>query len=107
MSALVPLHMLSAVACLNSELDGWTLLDVPASEPRAFEHVVHFERGFSSAPLVHVAICGFDVGNQDAARLRVRAVAAHEGGFTIRVETWLNTQVWAVDISWLAVGTAG
>jgi hypothetical protein len=108
MSNLVPLHMLSAVAVLDSSLHGWTLVDVPstATEPREFAVDVAFERPFTAAPIVQVAICGFDVGNQDCARLRVRAADIHPGGFTLRAETWLNTQVWRVDVSWLAVGTA-
>ncbi len=98
--------MLSAVTVLDSSLDGWTLLDVPADEARTFAFPVTFEQPFAAPPLVHVAITGLDVGNQDAARLRLRAVDIGPSGFTIHVETWLNTRVWAVDVSWLAIGTA-
>jgi hypothetical protein len=106
MSDLVPFTLLSAVTVLDSNLDGWTLLDVPAEAPRVFDFTVAFERSFSVAPLVHVAIAGLDVGNHDAARLKVQALDIHPGGFTIRAETWLNTQVWRVDVSWLAIGSA-
>jgi hypothetical protein len=106
MSNLVPLSMLSAVTVLDSNLEGWTLLDVPAEETRAFQYDVTFEQPFAAAPLVNVAISGLDVGNQDAARLRLRAVDIHPGGFSIRAETWLNTRVWSVDVSWLAIGAA-
>jgi hypothetical protein len=106
MADLVPFTMLSAVAVLDSSLPGWTLLDVPADQPRVFLYEVAFERPFVQAPLVHVGVSGFDIGNHDAARLRVSAVDIHADGFTLRVETWLNTQVWRVDVSWLAVGSA-
>jgi len=104
MSNVIPLTVLSAVAVLDNKLEGWTLLEVPATEPRVFSFVVAFERAFSSAPLVHAAIAGFDVENHDSARLRVRAENITPTGFVIRVETWLNTRVWAVEVSWLAIG---
>jgi len=104
MSNVIPLTVLSAVAVLDNKLEGWTLLEVPATEPRVFSFVVAFERAFSSAPLVHAAIAGFDVENHDSARLRVRAENITPTGFVIRVETWLNTRVWGVEVSWLAIG---
>jgi hypothetical protein len=106
MADLLPMTMLSAVAALDSSLEGWTLLDVPAAEPRVFLLEVAFERAFGAVPLVHLAIPGLDVGNHDAARLRISAVDIRPDGFTISAETWLNTQVWHVDVSWLAIGSA-
>ena len=106
MSNVIPLTVLSAVAVLDSKLEGWTLLEVPATEPRVFTYSVTFERAFATAPLVHAAIAGFDVENQDSARLRVRAENITPTGFVISVETWLNTRVWSVDVSWLAIGYA-
>ena len=96
--------MLSSVTVLDSSLEGWTLLDGDASSARVFLFEVRFERAFAASPLVHVAIAGLDVENNDAARLRVRAVDIHSGGFCIHVETWLHTRVWSVDVSWLAIG---
>ena len=96
--------MLSSVAILDSNLEGWTLLDAGPDSSRAFVFKVNFERPFATSPLVHVAIAGFDIENHDAARLRVRAVDIHAGGFGIQVETWLSTRVWSVDVSWLAIG---
>jgi len=106
MSNIVPLSMLSSVAVLDSSLEGWTLLGASADSPRVFLFQVVFERPFAAPPLVHVAIVGLDVENNDAARLRVRAVDIGPGGFCIHVETWLNTRVWSVDVSWLAIGGA-
>jgi hypothetical protein len=98
--------MVSAVTVLDSSLEGWTLLDVPADTPRTFQVDVAFERAFAAPPVVQVGICGLDVGNHDSARLRVRAIDIHPTGFTLRAETWLNTRVWSVDVTWLALGTA-
>ena len=98
--------MLSAVTVLDSSLEGWNLLDVPAEGPRTFQFDVAFERAFAAPPVVQVGICGLDVGNHDSARLRVRAVDINPKGFTLRAETWLNTKVWSVDVTWLALGTA-
>lgn len=104
MSNLVPFSVLSSVAVLDSSLDGWTLLDVPATDMRVFNFSVVFERPFASSPLVHVALVGLDVENTDATRLRLRALDITPNGFTIHLETWLNTRVWGADVSWLAIG---
>lgn len=106
MSNLVPLNVLSAVTILDNQLEGWTLLDVPASEPRSFALEVKFERPFAGTPLVQIGIVGWDIGNQDASRLRVRAQDVRPDGFWIHLETWLNTRVWSVEVSWLAIGSA-
>ncbi|HTQ04362.1 MAG TPA: H-type lectin domain-containing protein [Polyangiaceae bacterium] len=102
MSILSPLSMLSAVVSLGSLLDGWTLLD--GSGTRTFRHAVMFEHAFSAPPLVHVGVAGLDASKDDNLRLRVRAEDITRTGFSVVVETWLNTQLWAVDVSWLAIG---
>lgn len=105
MSNLVPFTMLSAVTVLDSSLEGWQLLEGPAEGPRTQRYQVEFERPFTNAPLVHVGITGLDVSKDDNVRLRVRATDISARGFVIEAETWLNTRIWAVDVTWLAIGT--
>ena len=54
--------------------------------------------------MVQVAIAGFDIDQRDSARLSVRASAITATGFEIIVQTWQNSRVYKVEISWLAVG---
>jgi hypothetical protein len=105
MSNLVPFTMLSAVTALDSSLEGWQLLDGPPDAARIQRHQVTFEQPFTSTPLVHVGITGLDVSKEDNVRLRVRARDINESGFVIEAETWLNTRIWAIDVTWLAIGT--
>jgi len=105
MSNLVPFTMLSAVTVLDSSLPDWKLLDGPSDGPRTQRYEVVFERPFTNAPLVHVGITGLDASKDDNLRLRVRAVDIASHGFVIEAETWLNTRIWAVDVTWLAIGT--
>jgi hypothetical protein len=58
----------------------------------------------SAPPVVHVGIVGLDVSKDANLRLRVRALDIRESGFTLQAETWLNTKIWSVEVSWLAVG---
>lgn len=102
MSSMAPLSMLSAIVPLGSLNEGWSLLG--GSGDRAYRHVVSFARPFSAPPVVHLAVVGFDASKQDNLRLRVRAESVDAHGFTIVVETWLHTQIWSVDVSWLAIG---
>jgi hypothetical protein len=106
MSNLVPLRVLSSVASLSDALDGWTLLEPApeAGERRVYESPVMFESAFANAPLVQVALVGIDASNGDNLRLKVSASNISAGGFSIRVETWFNTRIWSVDVSWFAIG---
>jgi hypothetical protein len=102
MSTLAPLAMLSAIVPLGSSLEGWTLLE--GSGTRAFRCSVVFEHAFSAPPVVHLGVVGVDACKDHNLRLRVRAEDVTSAGFTIVTETWLETRLWAVDVSWLAVG---
>lgn len=105
MANVMPLSLLSAVVVLDSTLDNWTLLEPMGGLRRHCRQPVVFERRFSSPPLVHVGVVGIDVSKDDNVRLSVRAESITEHGFTLRVETWLNTKIWSVEISWLAIGS--
>ena len=104
MANLVPVSMLSSVAVLDHTLEGWTLLDVPDSRPRTCRTKVQFDQPFSTPPLVHLGIVGLDVSNRDNLRVRVRAVEVTNTEFCIEAETWFNTEIWMVSVSWLAIG---
>ena len=56
-------------------------------------------------PLVHVGVVGIDASKDDNLRLSVRAESITQHGFTLSVETWLNTKIWTVEVSWLAIGS--
>jgi hypothetical protein len=105
MSNVAPLQLLSAVVVLDSSLEGWSLLESPEGGDRAFRYPVSFSGSFSVPPVVQVGIVGLDVSKDDNVRVRVRAVDISALGFTLQAETWLNTKIWSVEVSWLAVGS--
>jgi hypothetical protein len=105
MSNVAPLSLLSAVVTLNSSLAGWSLLEPIPDERRSFRYVVGFEREFSTAPVVQVGVVGIDASKEDNLRFSVRAEDIGAHGFTLCVETWLNTKIWSVEVSWLAIGS--
>lgn len=102
MSPIAPLSILSAIVPLGSLLEDWTLLE--GSGQRSFRHTVVFDRPFAAPPVVHLGVVGVDASKHDNLRLRVRPDAIGTASFTIVVETWLHTQLWTVDVSWLAIG---
>lgn len=104
MSNLVPFKLLSSVASLTHRLEGWTLLEAGTEEKRFFCQYVPFESTFARAPLVQLSMVGVDASNEDNLRLKLRAIDINQLGFTIEVETWFNTRIWSVDVSWLAIG---
>ncbi len=105
MSHVAPLNLLSAVVVLDSSLDGWNLLDPSDAGSRIFRQPVSFVRAFSVPPIVQAAIVGLDVNKEDNLRIRVRVADITETGFTLQAETWLNTRIWSVDVSWMAIGS--
>jgi hypothetical protein len=109
MSFVAPLNLLSATLVLDSSFEGWTLLE-PSADPsadgvRSFRYEVVFGRPFASYPVVHVGLVGLDASKDDNLRVRVRALDITSLGFTLQVETWLNTKIWSVETSWLAIGS--
>lgn len=105
MANVAPLSLLSSVVVLDSTLDHWTLLEPAGGGRRRFSLPVVFERRFVAPPLVHVGVVGIDVSKDDNFRLSVRAEEISAHGFQLRAETWLNTRIWSVEVSWLAIGT--
>src|SRR5579871_5984152 len=105
MSNVAPLTFLSASVVLDASLDGWSLLEPASSAERTFRFPISFARSFSNAPVVQVALVGLDVSKEDNVRVRVRALDIGTDGFTLVAETWLNTKIWSVEVSWLAIGT--
>ncbi len=102
MSNIAPLNLLSAVVPMGMSAAGWTLHE--GDGERRYEQAVVFERSFSAPPVVQVGVVGVDSSRDHNLRLRVHAEHITATGFTIVVETWLHTQLWSVDVSWLAVG---
>jgi len=94
--------MRSAVVQLGSLAPDWTLLE--GNGPRGVAHTVTFEHPFSSPPIVHLGVVGVDASRDHNLRLRTRAENITAAGFTLVLETWLESQLWSVDVSWLAIG---
>ena len=103
---LVPLTMSSARIEIDQYTPDWTLsqTDGDAAAPRIFRQHVAFDIPFANIPMVHVGISGFDIDNRDTSRLSVRPEAISASGFDLLVQTWLNTRVYKVEISWIALG---
>jgi hypothetical protein len=103
---LRPFSFLAGHEVLNTALADWTLDEsLPDGGPRSFRFAVRFREPFGAAPLVHVGIAGFDIGNTDAARVTVTAERVTKTGFDIVVSTWLHSRLWRVDLNWLALGS--
>lgn len=101
----IPLSISAGVQTLDSSSEGWTLV-TPAhdSVTRTFRCEVAFETPFTMTPVVHLGIVGLDVSNEDYARLSVKTDSIGPLGFTIIAETWFDSRVFRVDVSWLALG---
>jgi hypothetical protein len=104
-NAMEPLNLLSGIEALGNTLDGWTLDHTSGfTEDRQFRHKVLFDRAFGAVPVVHIGITGFDISNHDSARLTATVAGISLDGFEIVLSTWLNSRIWRVDVSWIAIG---
>jgi hypothetical protein len=97
-------NFLAGTVTLDTSHTGWVLDQPRGGSERFFRTWVAFSQRFSTTPLVHVGVAGFDIGNQDSARLTAAVSHITPEGFEIVLTTWLSTRIWRVDLSWLAIG---
>ncbi len=96
---------LAGTEVLGSQQAGWSFDQSGDGSDRGFRQYVAFQRSFRNPPLVHLGIAGFDIANQDAARLTASVANITSDGFEIVLSTWLHTRLWRVDVNWLALGS--
>jgi hypothetical protein len=101
---VLPLRLAAGVTSLSHSDPGWTLLDPGSDSARSHTATVRFARPFAQVPVVHAGLSGFDIENGDAARVKLRVSGVRADGFELVVETWFETRIWAIDVSWLAIG---
>lgn len=105
-TAMTPFNFLAGTESLGSLIEGWNLDHAPHGGPeRTFRTRVRFERIFQGTPLVHLGLAGFDISNQDSARIATRVENVTPEGFDVVLAAWLHTRVWRLDVNWLAIGT--
>jgi hypothetical protein len=103
MSSIAPLAILCATVSLDSSAPGFALQS--GSGPRRHAQDVSFERSFSAPPVVQLGVVGVDSSREHNLRVRVKAENITAAGFTLVVETWWETALFGVDVSWLAIGS--
>lgn len=103
---LVPLTMRASVETFNQDTPEWSLAEPGKNveQPRTFRTHIAFGTPYAAIPVVHVALTGFDVDNRHATRLEVSAESITPNGFDLLISTWLDTRVYQVSASWLALG---
>ena len=105
-TSLRPFNFLAGHEVLSASHPEWTLDEaLPDGGPRSVRVSVAFREPFAAAPLVHIGISGFDIGNTDAARITVSAEHITNMGFDAVVTTWLYSRLWRIDLNWLAIGS--
>lgn len=105
--SIIPWKTASSVFCAGVNSEGWNLSRIPDGEidvPRTFVSEVTFSKPFNSVPLVQASLSGFDLDQRDSARISVAVSDVTVSGFTISVTTWMETRVYGVEASWLAIG---
>jgi len=107
-SSLFPWKILSSQVCVGSLTEGWNLAEISDSfdpaEVRTYAVEIAFAAEFSTPPVVHLGLTGFDMDQRDSARITLKAEAITEFGFQVMISTWASTRVYSVEFSWLALG---
>lgn len=109
---MIPLKFVSGTEGVGVLTPGWTLADPVSPDSAAVDgsarthrHVVTFSQPFAYPPVVTVGLCGFDLDQQTGGRISVAAREINAEGFEVHITTWRETLVYAVEFSWLAVGS--
>jgi hypothetical protein len=107
---LIPWKTLSATVTIGQETEGWDLASLPEPWPegwdgaRTFVYPVVFESPFYQPPVISIGLTGFDIDQSASARIKLGAAQITAEGFSVEITTWLNTRVYSVDFSWIAMG---
>ena len=101
----LPWSSLASIATAGVLTEGWTLADCADPEtPRSFTLPVSFASAFAHPPVVQAGLVGFDLDQRQSGRLSTRVANITPSGFDLVFTTWDDTRVYAVEVSWLAVG---
>lgn len=105
-SSAVPWKVLSSNVGVGILTPGWTLDVVypDFAEPRNFIFDVVFDSPFSTVPVVHLGLTGFDMDRRESSRLTLKAENVTEFGFQAVISTWDASRVFSVEFNWLAIG---
>jgi hypothetical protein len=104
-SEYLPWSSLAAITTAGVLTEGWTLAACDDPEtPRTFTLPVAFAAPFAHPPVVQAGLVGFDLDQRDSGRLSTRVTNITTTGFDLVFTTWEDTRVYAVEVSWLAVG---
>lgn len=106
-STSVPWQVLSSHVGIGVLTDGWNLdvVDAGEDECRSFIVDISFASSFSSVPVVHLGLTGFDMDQRDSSRITLKVENISEYGFQAVISTWAATRVFAVEFNWLAIGS--
>jgi H-type lectin domain len=105
-ASTIPWKILSATQGVGVLTPEWNLSDVVTvpEESRSFVVDVFFSAVFSSPPVVHLGLTGFDADKYESTRLSLKVGQISESGFQAIICSWSTTRVYSVEFSWLAIG---
>lgn len=87
-----------------NDIDDWKLSDGEGS--RRYTDDIEFRESFVHRPEVLVSISAFDIYKEKNSRLTAHAPKEKitKAGFELAIDTWEDTRVYAVSVSWIAYG---
>jgi hypothetical protein len=85
----------------DTGFSGWHL--VQGTGFRSFDKFVAFQNPLLTTPIVQVNLCEVDSDAQHNLRVEVLALNVTNVGFTLRMQTWSDTKLYAVRANWFAV----
>ncbi|MGC3989972.1 MAG: H-type lectin domain-containing protein [Chthoniobacteraceae bacterium] len=105
---IVPWKIASSITCVGVTSEDWNLSEIPAGEidvPRTYSTEVLFPESFNTVPVVQASLVGFDIDQRDSSRVSIAVSHITTTGFKLAVTTWMETRVYGVEASWLAIGS--
>jgi len=80
----------------------WRLLE--GKGKRTYDKHINFGQSFSGSPKIVLGLTYVDFINDSNHRIKVYALNITPNGFTIQIETWADTHIWAAGVDWIAYG---
>lgn len=105
-SSPVPWKILSSTVGVGVLTNGWNLASLGNDdrEIRTFVVEVSFAVPFSTSPVVHLGLTGFDIDQRDSGRVTLKTGEITAEGFHATISTWAYSRIYAVEFNWVAIG---
>lgn len=93
-------HIQSGTFILNTETEGYSLNKLTGD--RSVIKEITFDKPFDKKPKVVISVTSLDSDTKTNIRYRIEAISISRDGFTVKLSTWSDSKIFALNGNWIA-----